>query len=170
MKKPILLLLLFSMIALSVPQTLKAGEATDDTVVLSDLTWDEDMEAYYFVVSLSGSRIYTAYNMDIFLPQGINVAYTEDGGEKNYWVYLSEDENFYPSTKAGKKVTFKHDVSGVLLPGNQLRVSCVSLENAEFKANEGELFYVYVTLDAATQASCHRVWHCLDPERGCQAV
>lgn len=44
---------------------------TTDGIVLSDLTYDSDLDLYYFDVSLDGSRIYTAYNMDIFLPEGI---------------------------------------------------------------------------------------------------
>lgn len=153
MKKPILIFFLFALMVLGIVTNARAQESTTDQIVLSDLTWDEDMEAYGFTVSLEGSRIYTAYNMDIFLPQGVNVMYSEEDEEKSYWVFLSEDQSFYPFTKAGKKVTYKHDVSGNLLSGNQLRVSCISQENAEFKAMEGELFTVYVSLDDSFYAS-----------------
>lgn len=147
MKQPLLIFYLFALMVVCTATSARAQESTSDKIVLSDLTWDDDAEAYVFTVSLDGSRIYTAYNMDIFLPQGVNVKYDEDGDEKSYWVSLSEDKDFYPYTKVGKTVNFKHNVSSSLLPGNQLRVSCIAQDNSEFKLTDGELFMVYVSLD-----------------------
>lgn len=147
MKKPILMFYLLALFGLLSATHVRAQESTTDRIVLSDLTWDEGMDAYMFSVSLEGSRIYTAYNMDIFLPDGIDVCYSEEGEDKTYWVLSSEDEDFYPFTKIGSKKTFKHDVGSDMPAEHQLRVSCVAQTLAEFKENSGELFYVYVTLD-----------------------
>ena len=148
MKKPLLALLPLLFFLFALPAAVSAGTPTDDTVEISDLTWDEESEAYYFSVSIKGSRIYTACNMEITLPEGINVVYDEeDDGSKSLWVMLSEDQDFLPFAKVGKKITFKHNVGSYLHEGNRLRVAVNSNENAEFKANEGELFYVYVTVD-----------------------
>ena len=58
-------------------QAAGAQTPTDDTFTVSDLTWDEDEEAYYFTVSLKGSRIYSAYNLGITLPIGISPVYDD---------------------------------------------------------------------------------------------
>ena len=119
------ILLLFMMCAL-LPVAGRAQTPTDDTFTVSDLTYDSDAGAYFFIVSLSGSHIYTAYNLDIFLPNGFNVMYSEENNEKNYFILSTEDEDFYPFTKVINKKTFKHSVSGNVLPGNQVRVSCIA--------------------------------------------
>ena len=147
------ILLLFMMCAL-LPKTAGAqGTPTDDTFTVSDLIEDNEVGGYYFLVSLEGSRIYTAYNMDIFLPAGIQVMYDEEAGEKTYYVLSTDDEDFYPYTKVGLKKTFKHSVSGNVLEGNRLRVSCIAQDNAEFKANSGPLFIVYVTVNESAFTS-----------------
>ena len=144
------ILLLFFVSAL-LPMAIKAqGTPTDDKITISDLFWDVDADGYYFIVSLEGSQIYSAYNLDIFLPTGFDVMYTQEGDDKNYWVMSTEDEDFYPFTKVGTKKTFKHTVNGNLLEGNQLRVSCLAQDNSEFKATSGTLFIVYVTVNTAT--------------------
>ncbi len=48
MKKILLLLAMCVML----PQMASAQTPTDDTFVVSDLTYDSDLEAYYFIVSL----------------------------------------------------------------------------------------------------------------------
>lgn len=153
MKQNKLIFLLLSLPLLFVPDRVQAGEPTTDRVVLSDLEWDADAEAYVFAVSLEGSRIYTAYNMDIFLPDGIDVLYDGEGDEKEYYVIFSEDEDFYPFTKKLGKKTFKHQVSAQMPHPHQLRIACLSQEHAEFTATEGVLFYVYVSVDVSKFAT-----------------
>ena len=65
----------------------------------------------------------------------------------------TEDEDFYPFTKVGKKKTFKHTVSCNLLEGNRLRVSCMAQDNSDFKATSGTLFMVYVTVNTSAFTS-----------------
>lgn len=58
---------------------MRAQQSTTDQIVLSDLT-ELSPDIYYFDVSLNGleSRIYSAYNMDIILPEGIDVVKSGD--------------------------------------------------------------------------------------------
>lgn len=149
--KKILLLLFMSAL---MPMAAGAQTPTDDTFTVSDLTYDSDADAYYFIVSLSGSHIYTAYNLDIFLPNGFNVMYSEENNERNYFILSTEDEDFYPFTKVINKKTFKHSVSGNVLPGNQVRVSCIAQDNSNFKTTSGTLFVVYLTIDESAFTSC----------------
>ena len=75
-----LYLLLLSLLFLLMPTDMKAGIPTeDDAIVLSDLTYQSSSKLYYFDVSLQGSRIYCAYNMDIYVPEGIDVAKNNNG-------------------------------------------------------------------------------------------
>ena len=72
MKRPIFLIALLSLL---ITFSCRMGAAepitTTDRIVLSDLTYDSNLELYYIDVSLDGSLIYNAYNMDIFIPEGI---------------------------------------------------------------------------------------------------
>ena len=147
------ILLLFMMCAL-LPRVAEAQTPTDDMFTVSDLEWSEDDGCYIFTVSLSGSRIYSAYNLSLTLPQGISVLYETDGeGEKSYYVYRVDDTSFYPYTGSGSRKTFKHNVSGMVVDGNKLNVACISMENAEFKKTSGDLFEVLVSLDASLASS-----------------
>ena len=141
-------ILLLVMTCLLLPRVAGAQTATDDKFTVSDLEWDDENECYMFTVSLDGSRIYTAYNLDIFLPQGISVKSDETG----LWVDIAPNKNLYtitPRTGANS-----HSVSANMPQTHQLRVSCSSNSSTEFKATSGELFYVYVTVDADYFASC----------------
>ena len=123
---------------------------TNDVIKVSDLTYDGDIDAYYFVVSIEGEKDgqnYTAYNMDITLPQGITLCSEQDGDETTYWVDMCEDKDFYPYTSKMGKDTYSHSFSCNLLNGNMLRVACISNTLATFKQKDGDLFWAYVNVD-----------------------
>lgn len=148
MKKPILVFTLMALMLLFIPISMSA-ESTTDRIVLSDLTYDSDLGFYYFDVSLEGSRIYTAYNMDIFLPTGIS-------SDKDYVFMMEEGEDgIYPYTynKIKKTYTYTHSVSTSQPSSNQLRIACTSDINEEFLETSGTLFRVYVEIDDAALAA-----------------
>ena len=146
------ILLLFMMCALlPIAGSAQGGTPTSDTFTISDLEQDGEGD-YFFTVGLDGSRIYTAYNLDLYLPTGLTVM----GDGEEYYIYSTEDEDFYPYTtgKGGKK-TFKHQVSYRVSEGDShIRLACSSNDNADFKANSGSLFIVYVVINNATLESC----------------
>ena len=143
MKKPILVFYLLTLIGMFFPTRMSAQNPTTDQIALSDLAWDDEEDSYYFTVSLEGLRIYTAFNLDITLPQGINVRYSDE--DDRYMVYLV-DTDFYPWSK---KAGFKHSVSSnVFTDTNMLRIACSSSNNDEFLSTSGGLCDVYVELDA----------------------
>ncbi len=140
MKKILLLFTLCAM--LPMVAVAQSGTPTDDTFTVSDLTYDPDMEGYYFVVSLSGSeRNYAAYNFDLFLPNGIDVMHDDING---YYVIGSEE--LYVYNKIQKK--YSHNFVFSMPAAHQLRVACYSDTNTSFTSMSGEVFTVYVTLDA----------------------
>lgn len=139
MKQPILLFFLLTVMTWCLGTQAWAQEATTDQIKLSDLTYDSELEFYYFDVSLEGSRIYSAYDMDIFLPIGIDT-------DKDYVMMIENGANgIYPYNKLTKK--YYHSVSASMPSERQLRIACVSMSNDEFTANSGALFRVYVTID-----------------------
>lgn len=140
-------ILLFVMACLMLPRVAEAQTPTTDKFTVSDLEWDAEMGGYVFIVSLDGSRIYTAYNLDIFLPTGIDVMHEGD----NYYVARMDNTDFYTKPKFGD---WSHTVSANMPSAHQLRVACISTTSTEFKATSGELFYVYVSVDADYFATC----------------
>lgn len=147
MMKPIRIFYSMLLMALFVPTSLSAQTPTDDKFVVSDLTSYHSSSGlyYYFDVSLSGSRIYTAYNLDILFPEGIDVAMS---GTK-YLVTMLKS-NFYPSyDDIMNGTTYTHTVSSSMPSKNLLRIACISNDNDEFTVNSGNLFRVFVSLDAS---------------------
>jgi hypothetical protein len=140
-----------SLLLLLVSGMLQAqNTVTNDAIKVSDLTYDGDIDAYYFVVSIEGEKDgqnYTAYNMDITLPQGITLCSEQVDDETIYWVDMCEDQSFYPYTSKMGKVTYSHTFSCNLLNGNMLRVACISNTLATFKQKDGDLFWAYVNVD-----------------------
>lgn len=145
MKKPILLFFLLTVMTWCLGTQAWAQEATTDQIKLSDLTYDSELEFYYFDVSLEGSRIYSAYDMDIILPIGIDT-------DKDYVMMIENGANgIYPYNKLTKK--YYHSVSASMPSERRLRIACVSMSNDEFTANSGALFRVYVTVDQEALSS-----------------
>ena len=143
MKKILLLFLMTALLPIAI-----AAQELDGTFTVSDLTYDADMEGYYFTVGMEGSSIYTAYNLDIFLPDGINVMSDPEVG---YYVLMSEDTDIYTYNKVKK--TWSHSVECSMPTANQLRVACFSGSNVEFKGGTGDLFIVYVTINESAFTS-----------------
>lgn len=113
-----------------------AWEYTTDRFVISDLTVYPGGEEAEFTVSLEGSRIYTAYNLDIHLPEGMEINYYE--GEPD--VYRTG--SLYPQ----KRGEYQHTLDfsyGVVGP-RWLRLACSSNTNANLLGMSGELFTVVV--------------------------
>lgn len=108
---------------------------TTDKVVISELTVTPGSNGdAVFTVSLEGSNIkYTAYQLSLTLPEGLEVCYT-DG---YYDVYMLGSSGFYPRQGNAHSL-------GVNVVDRVLNVACFSSNNAEFSNTSGDLFEVYV--------------------------
>lgn len=149
-------LLLFIMCAL-LPRVAEAQTPTDDTFTVSDLTFVSD-NIYSVTIGFNGSRLYTAYNLEITMPQGLDVMYVESDGKKMAIVDMyEEDDSPYPYTQhpITKKKTFKHSVTGQVDASGDMRIVCISNENAVFTKTEGSLFTFYITLDESIFTSSY---------------
>lgn len=145
-------LLLFALCLIAGIAKAVEPQQTDDRIVISDLTVSPDGTETYFTVSLQGSRIYTAYNMDIHLPEGLEVAYKSGKPNVTMGTSKTRPSSFYPSTSQydedlemdlydySHKLAFSYGVLGE----RWLRLACSCDVNSEFIANSGDLFKVYV--------------------------
>lgn len=100
-------LLLFSICALISNNALSLE--TDDCFTISTAELTPNGDYVLLTVGLQGSRLYTAYNLDITLPPGVDVYYSKGNPavsmDKNRGIYPF-DEDIFDGTK-----TFTHTLS-----------------------------------------------------------
>ena len=139
--------------AMLLPRVCKAGTPTEDKIVLSDLTYQSSSGLYYFDASLEGTQTYCAYNLDIFFPEGIDVATNANGAYRVTMlksataVYPYETTTEYDDEDNEVEVkTYPHQVLCNMPKTRQLRIACYAAANQEFVKTSGKLFRVYVSL------------------------
>lgn len=148
MKKAFLMIGLLLLTSLG----LQAEETTDYiTLTAMDMEeWDirdavnPGEEEVYIIVSLVGAtNLYSGYNMDIHLPEGMEVV-CEDGSPM---IDMMEFD-IYPYTKKFNKKTYTHQLSGSygIVGERTLRVACLSLQNDVFTNVSGNLFIMAVKI------------------------
>lgn len=107
--------------------------ATDDYITINEVTVvPGSSNTYKVVVSLVGSRIYTACQMDIEFPAGLEPVLT-----RNLYVRVcGEDDDLCPD----------HTVASSYgkVGERTMRLSCYSGSNVEFAATQGRLLYFNV--------------------------
>ena len=129
------LLLLFMLVVSDL--YVSAGIATTDCISVNDVTVVPGSDdEYELLISLDGSQIYTAYEMDIQFPAGLDVV-MEDGYPI---VDICNDDKVYPlvQRKTDHTITSSYNVIGKGI----LRLSCVSLKNLDLAKEKGKLLSV----------------------------
>ena len=124
-----------------------AEETTDyiEIRVRESLVLQPGGDAAYVDVWLVGSRLYSGYNMDIHLPEGLSVDYKNNKPRvTRMGIYPYEEDE-----ETGDK-TYSHQLSYTygVVGDRVLRVACASLENETLTATSGQLFRVYLKADA----------------------
>lgn len=121
---------------------------TDDYVTLGELTVEPGKnEVYKLKVNLNGTQIYTAFEMDIKLPSGLEpVMEKKTNGDirPKVWLWMGENTVFsliegpgynYPS----HTLTASYGKAGK----NTIRMSCYSGSGEDFTATSGTLVTIY---------------------------
>lgn len=123
------------------------AETTTDRVVVSGLDVVPNGEQTYFTVSLEGTRLYTAYDIQLQLPDDLEVVYKGDApyvqmfkGKNGIYPYTEEEDPFEGTTTT----TYSHVLSSNVVGRNTLRVMCISMSNENLRTESGRLFGVYV--------------------------
>lgn len=121
------------------------AEETTDRVVISELTVEPGGNEGYFFINLQGTMLYTAYQLDLHFPEGLEVVYTTNSeGNPVPKVSMYATSGLYPSTGdewSGK--TYYHSLASNFVDG-VLRITCNSNANALLSQTSGGMCVVYV--------------------------
>lgn len=113
---------------------------TNDYITVNDVTLvPGSTDTYQVEISLVGSQIYTAYQMDILFPPGVDVVVDEDGPYVDLW---DGDGCIYPHVR--KKLVHSLSSSYGVISSKLLRISCSDDMNRVLTATSGKLLYFLV--------------------------
>ena len=121
---------------------------TDDYVTLGDLTVEPGKdEVYQLKVNLNGTQIYTAFEMDIKLPSGLEPVMVKDSKgvmRPKVWLWMGENTVFSLIEGPGYNIPSHTLVASYGAVGkNILRMSCYSGTVENFTATSGTLVTIY---------------------------
>ena len=113
---------------------------TNDYITVNDVTLvPGSTDTYQVEISLVGSQIYTAYQMDILFPPGVDVVVDEDGPYVDLW---DGDGCIYPYVR--RKLVHSLSSSYGVVSDKLLRISCSDDMNRVLTATSGKLLYFKV--------------------------
>lgn len=113
---------------------------TNDYITVNDVTLvPGSTDTYQVEISLVGSQIYTAYQMDILFPPGVDVVVDEDGPYVDLW---DGDGCIYPYVR--RKLVHSLSSSYGVISNKLLRISCSDDMNRVLTATSGKLLYFLV--------------------------
>lgn len=113
---------------------------TNDYITVNDVTLvPGSADTYQVEISLVGSQIYTAYQMDILFPPGVDVVVDEDGPYVDLW---DGDGCIYPYVR--RKLVHSLSSSYGVISNKLLRISCSDDMNRVLTATSGKLLYFKV--------------------------
>lgn len=96
--KKLLLFLMFVGTVLSTFADTVLPKPTSDYISVNDVTVvPGSNDEYELIISLEGSQIYTAYEMDIKFPPGLDIV----SDDEDYYVDLCNDDGIYPTNRSG---------------------------------------------------------------------
>lgn len=139
--------LLLTILAYLIP-LFSFAETTTDRLVLSSEPLQPGGGEVKVTVSLEGSRIYTGYEMDITLPEGIELNYYKNAPDVALYkgsgcIYPFEED------RDGNK-TYTHTVTTTYgeVAARTIRITCISTSNENFKDVSGKLLTIYLKASA----------------------
>lgn len=131
---------LLSLLCLLVGGRAVANELTNDHITVNEVTLvPGSADTYQVEISLVGSQIYTAYQMDILFPPGVDVVVDEDGPYVDLW---DGDGCIYPYVR--RKLVHSLSSSYGVISNKLLRISCSDDMNRVLTATSGKLLYFLV--------------------------
>ena len=121
---------------------------TDDYVTLGDLTVEPGKdEVYQLTVNLHGTQIYTAFEMDIKLPSGLEPVMVKDSKgdmRPKVWLWMGENTVFSLIEGPGYNIPSHTLIASYGAVGkNILRMSCYSGTVENFTATSGTLVTIF---------------------------
>lgn len=138
---------IFIMFFAAMSLSLFAQTPTTDHFTVSDVTLVPGGSPSVMQLLLEGTQIYTAYNLDIQLPEGISVPSDRYGLLVNIEPDDGDADPIYPTDRRGRPL---HDAVSNMIANNTLRIACTSDANDDFEETSGVL--LYITLQASPYA------------------
>lgn len=151
---------------------------TNDYITVNDVTLvPGSTDTYQVEISLVGSQIYTAYQMDILFPPGVDVVMA---GKKPSLYTWKKEGCIYPKYETDEGYDYSHKVTSSynVVSDKLLRISCISQDLDELTATSGKLLYFKVkaspylkpgdvilkvtNLDFITNENKVQTYHCKD--------
>lgn len=117
---------------------------TNDYITVNDVTLvPGSADTYQVEISLVGSQIYTAYQMDILFPPGVDVVMA---GKKPSLYTWKKEGCIYPKYETDDGYEYSHKITSSynVVSDKLLRISCYSGDNDELTATSGKLLYFKV--------------------------
>lgn len=117
---------------------------TNDYITVNDVTLvPGSTDTYQVEISLVGSQIYTAYQMDILFPPGVDVVMA---GKKPSLYTWKKEGCIYPKYETDEGYEYSHKITSSynVVSDKLLRISCYSGDNDELTATSGKLLYFKV--------------------------
>lgn len=95
-------------------------------------------------LGIEGSRLYTGYEMDITLPEGIELNYYK--GSPDVSIFKSSGSVYPYEEDRDENKTYTHTIttSYNAVAERTIRVSCFSASNQEFTAKSGKILTIYL--------------------------
>ena len=119
-------------------------ESTNDYITVNDVTLvPGSADTYQVEISLVGSKNYTAYQMDILFPPGVDVVMA---GKKPSLYTWKKEGCIYPKYETDEGYEYSHKVTSSynVVSDKLLRISCISQDLDELTATSGKLLYFKV--------------------------
>ena len=127
---------------------------TTDRIVVSAAKLNPGGETATITVGIEGNTLYSAYEMDLTLPEGVSIVSNANG---NPDVSMVKGTNgIYPfttDTDGEKNYSHLFGCSYNAVGANVLRVSCISTASEDFTATSGNLFRFTVKASSYTRPS-----------------
>lgn len=153
-------------------------KSTNDYITVNDVTLvPGSADTYQVEISLVGSKNYTAYQMDILFPPGVDVVMA---GKKPSLYTWKKEGCIYPKYETDEGYEYSHKVTSSynVVSDKLLRISCISQDLDELTATSGKLLYFKVkaspylkpgdvvlkvtNLDFITNENKVQTYHCKD--------
>lgn len=135
---------LLSLLCLLVGGRAVANEPTNDHITVNDVTLvPGSTDTYQVEISLVGSQIYTAYQMDILFPPGVDVVMA---GKKPSLYTWKKEGCIYPKYETDEGYEYSHKVTSSynVVSDKLLRIACFAVDNDVLTAKSGKLLYFKV--------------------------
>ena len=120
-----------ALVASAAPDATSISEVQSTDYLSIEQTTVKAGDSLLIPVQLTNVKELTAFQCDIYIPEGLSVLFNEEEGEY--------DIRLEPS-----RITSSHSITAQDQPDGSIRLACYSSKSKDFKGTSGTLFYVHL--------------------------